>query len=163
MARSPYEFLDSGSKERTLLLLLLAIIRKQGGELELTLQDLTAVGDGDSFIRYPADTGSSLMLRFARRGAEAYFLSETDPSTTNPRVRSAPSSARITSGSEFPSPSGIEIPLPPTTRRHAVHDDLDLALREEEMAERAAAASKQRMAEARAQSGALPWRTVKPQ
>jgi len=140
MARNPFEFLDSGGKDRTLLLLLLALIKKSGGEVELSLADLTAIGDGDSFLKYPSDTGVSLVLRFARRGAEAYFLAQE----------------------EAPSPPRIQRKVTPenTQPRHVVHDDLDLALREEEMANRAAAAAKERIQRARAEAGGLPWRNV---
>ena len=153
MARNPFEFLDSGSRERTLLLLLLALIRKGGGELELTLQELTAIDSGDSFIKYPGDSGTSLVLRFARKGAEAFFLQEKE---SEPSTRTSPSPARY----QRPQP---DIPLTPPQHRAVVHDNLDLALREEEMAQRAAAAAKLRQQQARAESGALPWRTVKPQ
>ena len=148
MARDPFAFLDSDNKQRTLLLLLLALIRKNGGEVELELSELTSLSDGDSFLKYPSDRGDKLVLRFARRGAEAYFLSEELPSTTTsrPRVPTKPA----TPG---------ESPSPP---RYAVHDDLDLAMREEEMAKRAEAAQQQRLREARAQAGAVPWRTVPP-
>lgn len=154
MPRSPFEFLDSGTPERKLLLLLLAIIRKAGGQMELSLEDLTAVSEGDSFWKYPADSGSSLMLRFARKGAEAYFLAETDASETK---RTVPPKAQA-----IPAPQpGVSQPPPPP--RHALHDDLDYALREEEMARVAAEATRKRNREARAESGVVPWRNVKPQ
>ena len=157
MARNPFEFLDSGSRERTLLHLLLAIIRKSGGELELTLEDLTAVSDGDSFWKYPADTGSRLVLRFARKGAEAYFLAESDLSETKrtipPRTQATPA----------PQPGASPPPSPSPSPRHAMHDDLDYALREEEMARQAAEAARRRTRQAQAEAGTLPWRTVKPQ
>lgn len=160
MARSPFEFLDSNSKERTLLLLLLAIVKKQGGELELSLADLTAVADGDCFIRYPGDTGTSLMLRFARRGAEVYFLTEAASSATKP-YRPLPAEPKI---SEVKTENLLDPNLPLSLpSRHSVQSDQGWALREQEMAEHAAAISKQRMNEARAKSGALPWRTVKTQ
>ena len=153
MARNLFEFVDASSREGTLLVLLLALIRKSGGELELSLQDLTAIDPGDCFVKYPGDSGTTLVLRFARKGAEAYFLKESEPSTrSNPlpmRVKSSEDSQPVT-------------PTPPQ-HRAVVHDNLDLALREEEMAMRAAAVAKQRQQTARAESGALPWRTVKPQ
>lgn len=153
MARNPFEFLDSGSLKRTLLHLLIAIVRKQG-EIELTLEDLTAVSDGDSLWKYyPADTGTRLVLRFARKGAEAYFLTaDSDLSETRQTFpnRTAPA----------PQP-GASQPLP--APRHAIHDDLDYALREEDMARHAAEVARQRNREARAEAGTLPWRTVKPQ
>lgn len=154
MPRNPFEFLDAGTPERKLLVLLLAIIRKAGGEMELSLDDLTAVSDGDSFWKYPADTGSTLVLRFARKGAEAYFLAESEVSETKrplppPRTQ-APA----------PQPGASQPPPPP---RHAIHDDLDYALREEEMARISAEAARRRTRQAQAESGALPWRTVKPQ
>lgn len=152
MARNPFDFLDSGTKERTLLMIVLALIKKAGGELELSLTDLTSITDGDGFMKHPSDTGTSLVLRFARKGAEVFFLTE-EPST--------PVKSRSTvRPMQLPAPVDAEQTLPPSLRRHAIHDDLDLALREEDMANRSAAASKQRMQEARAASGALPWRTV---
>jgi hypothetical protein len=168
MARNPFEFLDAGSRERTLLVLLLALIRKAGGELELSIPDLVGISDGDSFIKYPADTGTTLVLRYARKGAEAYFLSE-QPSTT-----SNPSSTRSPAGTRTPTPPQIHpspatwpttSPTDPSTSppRHAVHDDLNLALLEEEISQRASAAARRRQQAARAESGTLPWRTVKPQ
>ena len=149
MARNPFDFLDSGSRERTLLLLLLALIRKQGGEVELSVTDLTSVGDGDSFLKYPADNGASLVLRFARRGAEAYFLAEEQSST--------PVKSRSTPRTATPPAPADEAPLP--SPRHAIHDDLDLALQEEQMAEKAARLQRDRLNRERAASGALPWRT----
>ena len=144
MSRNPFSFLDSESPERRILLLLLAILHKQGDSITLTLSDLTAIEDGASFHKYPDDTSTSLVLRFARRGAEAVFLrpGEADLSTTTPRrpARSIPS---------------IEEPPP----RHAIHDDIDLALREEEMAQRAKAQAAERLRQARAEAGAMPWRT----
>jgi hypothetical protein len=162
VARNPFEFLDQGSRERVLLVLLLALIRKGGGELELSIQDLTAINEGDSFIKYPADSGTSLVLRFARKGAEAYFLSETTSTTaSSPSPRSS-SSMRPMPPDSLPPPSQT---LPPSSlpSRHAVHDDLDYALREEEIAARTAAAAKRRLDQAKAQAQTLPWRTVKPQ
>lgn len=148
MSRNPFAFLDSESKDRTLLLLLLALIRKSGGEVTLDLADLTSIEDGASFHKYPDDTGTHLVLRFARRGAEAYFLTEEAPSQpTRPRSGRTPESAA--------SPS-------PTSARHAVHDDVDLALREEEMASRAQRSQQERLRQARAEAGAMPWRTQPP-
>jgi len=144
MARNPFDFLDSGSRERTLLLLLLAIIRKQGGELELSVTDLTSVSDGDSFLKYPSDTGASLVLRYARKGAEAYFLAEDLPSP--------PSQPHSNRRPQNPQP-------PADLPRHAIHDDVDLALREEEMMARATEAQRLRTEQARRESGAMPWRT----
>lgn len=146
MARNPFAFLDTESKDRTLLLLLLALIRKQGGEVTLSLEDLTSIEDGASFHKYPDDRGTSLVLRYARRGAEAYFLTDESPSTT-PKPR--------TSRNQNLSPETQPV-------RHAIHDDVDLALREEEMATRLEAAQKHRLQQARAEAGAMPWRTVPP-
>lgn len=149
MPRNAFAFLDSESKDRTLLLLLLALIRKSGGEVSLDLADLTAIEDGASFHKYPDDTGTRLVLRFARRGAEAFFLSaaaEAEPSTP-PKSRSTLR------------PSATESSTLP---RHAVHDDMDLAMREEEMATRSESAQRERLRQARADAGAMPWRTVPP-
>lgn len=156
MAHNPFEFVDSGSRERTLLHLLLAILRKSGGELKLSLEDLTAVADGDSMWKYPADTETSLVLRFARKGAEAYFLADAESSETK---KPFPPRTQIPAAQ----PAASQPPLLLTPARHAVHTDLDYALREEQMAQDAAAAARERNRQARSQSGALPWRTVKSQ
>lgn len=156
MARNPFDFLDAGTKERTLLMIVLALIKRSGGELELKLEDLTSISDGDGFMKHPSDTNTSLVLRFARRGAEVFFLTE-EPSTP---VKSR-STARMPIA--LPAPVDAEVSTPSPIRRHSLHDDLDLALREEDMARAQAAAQKQRMTEARAASGALPWRTVRTQ
>src|ERR1700733_12387146 len=147
--RNTFAFLDAESKDRTLLLLLLALIRKQGGEVSLSLADLTAIEDGASFHKYPDDTGTSLVLRFARKGAEAYFLSATgdEPSQTKPRPSRSPQTS-------------VESSSPPP--RHAIHDDMDLAMREEEMATRSELAQRERLRQARAEAGAMPWRTSPP-
>ncbi|SRR6266704_3202874 len=148
--RDPFAFLDAETPQRKTLILLLAILRKQGGEVSLTLEDLTAIDDGASFHKYPDDKGTSLVLRFARRGAEAYFLTATEEtSQPKPKIYS-----RVTRQTDTPSPG--EIPTP----RHAVHDDMDLAMREEEMATRAQAQQRQRLNQARAEAGAMPWRTT---
>jgi hypothetical protein len=152
MPRNPFDFLDSATRERVLLHLLLALIKKNNGEIELSLADLTAIQDGDGFIKQPSDTDSSLVLRFARRGAEVYFLSDSEPSRR-------PSKTVIV---QQPDPDQPLLPYPPA--RRAVHSEMDLALMEEERAAKAAAAAKNRLNEARAQAGSLPWRTaVKPQ
>ena len=145
--RNPFAFLDAESPERRILLLLLAILNKQPeGTITLTLSDLTAIEDGASFHKYPDDTSTLLVLRFARRGAEAVFLrpGEAEPSPTISRR-----------------PVKLEEP-PSSTPRHAIHDDIDLALREEEMAQRAKQMAAQRLREARAAAGAVPWRTEPP-
>jgi hypothetical protein len=142
--RDPFAFLDAESAQRRVLILLLAILRKSGGEVTLDLADLTAIDDGASFHKYPSDTGTSLVLRFARRGAEAYFLSpaEADASKPTPTRSSRPT-----------------VETSPSQPRHAVHDDIDLAMREEEMAARASTAQADRLRQARAEAGAMPWRT----
>jgi hypothetical protein len=179
MARNPFDFLDQGSRERTLLVLLLALIRKSGGELELTIPDLVGISDGDSFIKYPADTGTSLVLRYARKGAEAFFLTE-QPSPNSPSSqRSTQATRTSTPPQPLPSPATWDTtsPTDPSTvpsdresppsasspARHAMHEDLNYSLLEEEMAQRSAAAQRRRNQQARAAEGALPWRTVKPQ
>ena len=144
MARNPFSFLDEETPQRRTLILLLALIRKQGGEVTLSLDDLTSIDDGSSFHKFPDDKGTSLVLRFARRGAEAYFL------TANEEI-SSPTKSRTRQVRE-------PEPLSPTLR-HAVHDDVDLALREEEMAQRAESAQRDRLRQARAEAGGLPWRT----
>jgi hypothetical protein len=157
--RDPFAFLDAEAPQRRVLLLLLAILRKQGGELTLTLEDLTAIEDGASFHKYPSDTGTSLVLRFARKGAEAYFLTppEADPSTPA-RSPSMATATRHPKADADPPP----YPSPSAPTRHAVHDDLDLAMREEEMATRATRAQQERLRQARADAGAMPWRTQPP-
>lgn len=146
MSRDPFAFLDAESPHRKTLLLLLAILRKQGGEITLSLSDLTAIDDGASFHKYPDDAGTSLVLRFARKGAEAYFLTGDESST--PKTRST---------TRTPQPSRAEESYSQT--RHAIHDDVDLALREEEMAQRAEAKQRERLSQARAEAGAMPWRS----
>ena len=148
MARNPFSFLDSESQESVLLLLLQAIIRRSDGEIELSLEELTAVNDGDSLMRYPNDKGDRLVLRFARRGAAAYFRKGDEPSQPTTRVVRTPSSSVAPESS----PSS---PQP----RHAIHDDIDLALREDEMAQRSKTAQEARLRQARAEAGAMPWRT----
>lgn len=149
MARDPFAFLDSSTKERTLLILLLALIRRNEGEVSLDLSELTSISDGDSFLKYPSDNGAKLVLRFARRGAEAYFLAEDQSQT----------SARSTSRGRIVTPQAGTGEAPSPRSRHAVHDDLDLALREEEMASRAEQIQRERTRQARAAAGAMPWRT----
>lgn len=150
MARDPLAFLDDESPQRKTLLLLLALIRKQGGEVELTLDDLTAIEDGASYHKYPGDKGTSIVLRYARKGAEATFLTALgDQSSTTPKYRTKPT---------IPPPA-VDL-TSPTSSRHAIHDDVDLALREEEMAQRASNVQKERLRQARAEAGVMPWRTV---
>jgi hypothetical protein len=149
VSRNPFAFLDSESKDRTLLLLLLSILHKQGDTITLDLADLTSIEDGSSFHKYPSDTGTSLVLRFARKGAEAYFLPAEDATSTtksSSRLRSMVPSRSVPAEESSPA-------------RHAIHDDVDLALREEEMASRAESAQRERMRKARAEAGALPWTT----
>jgi hypothetical protein len=162
MPRNPFAFLDDGTKDRTLMLLLLAILRKQGGELILDLTDLTSIEDGASFHKYPDDTGSRLVLRYARRGAEAFFLRDADSDLTS---RPTTTTRRPASASSPPPPplSPSAESLPSTPLRHALHDDVDLALRESQMAEHAERAQRERLRQAREQSGALPWTIRRPQ
>src|SRR6201993_4652899 len=111
--RNPFAFLDDETPQRKTLLLLLAILHKQGGEVSLSIADLTAIEDGASFHKYPDDTGTSLVLRFARKGAEAYFLAPAGEveSSTQPKSRST-----------LRPPADASSPTPP---RHAVHADVD--------------------------------------
>lgn len=146
--RDPFAFLDDETPQRKTLLLLLALLKKQGGEVELELSDLTSIEDGASFHKYPSDTGTRLVLRFARKGAEAYFLSET-PST--------PEKSRLTAPARTPRPSQGEEASSPS--RHAIHDDIALAMREEEMATRAESHRREEMRKARAEAGVMPWTT----
>lgn len=148
MSRNPFAFLDAESKDRTLLLLLLSLIKKQGGEVSLELTDLTSIEDGASFHKYPDDSGTKLVLRYARKGAEAYFL--TGEESTQAKSRS-------TVRTVIPRQPQAEeqSPLP----RHAIHDDIDLALREDEMETRARSAQQERLRKARAESGVMPWTT----
>lgn len=149
MSRNPFAFLDSESKDRTLLLLLLALIKKQGGSVELDLADLTSIEDGASFHKYPDDVGTKLVLRYARKGAEAYFLTGEDQP-------SKPVTSRSTVRTVIPRSALAE---DSTQARHAIHDDVDLALREEEMATRATNTQKERLRKARAEAGVYPWGT----
>lgn len=153
--RNPFAFLDTESKDRTLLLLLLALIRKSGGEVTLDLTDLTAIEDGASFHKYPDDTGTRLVLRFARRGAEAFFLPPEESSSSSPTNSRASRRTVVPSTDNAPPPS-------PSQPRHAIHDDLDLAMREEEMATLSETAQRERLRQARAAAGAVPWRTQRP-
>jgi hypothetical protein len=143
--RDPFAFLDNETAQRRVLILLLAILRKQGGELSLSLDDLTAIDDGASFHKLPDDKGTSLVLRFARRGAEAIFLSPMEDQPSKPTISPRAQAMRSSEASAVP--------------RHAVHDDIDLAMREEEMAQRASTAQRERLRQARAEAGAMPWRT----
>jgi len=144
MSRNPFAFLDNESRDRTLLLLLLAILHKQGDTIELDLSDLTAIEDGASFHKYPSDSGTKLVLRFARKGAEAYFLTgeESSQAKSQPKVRAF-----------------VPRPADQPSSRHAVHDDIDLAMREEEMATRAENARLEQLRKARAEAGVMPWTT----
>ena len=144
MARDPFAFLDASAKERTLLVLLLAMIRKSGGEVELDLSELTSISDGDSFLKYPSERGDKLVLRYARKGAEAYFLGSEEASPPSRRPTIQPY---------------VKSPLSQESPRNAVHDDVDLAMREEEMASRAERAQADRLRQARAAAGVMPWRT----
>jgi len=154
--RNPFAFLDSESPRNRIYLFLLALLRKQpSGEVTLSLEDLTSVEEGASFHTIPDDKGTSLVLRFARRGAEAYFLTPED----QPSPPATRRTARTTQLAVPPSPE-LDSSSPP---RHAIHDDLDLALREEEMATRMTTAQRQRTQQARAAAGAMPWRTERPQ
>jgi hypothetical protein len=137
MPRDPFAFLDAESPQRKTLLLLLAILKKNGGEVELTLEELTSIDDGASFYKYPSDTGTKLVLRFARKGAEAYFLT----------------------GEEQSSPKTSRRDQPLSQTRHAIHDDIDLAMREEEMAQRAVNAQREQTRRAKAEAGVMPWTT----
>jgi hypothetical protein len=155
--RDPLAFLDAETPQRKTLLLLLALIRKQGGEVSLSLDDLTAIEDGASYHKYPSDTGVGIVLRYARKGAEAYFLSaaatEDKPSTrdaSRSTVRAVTPRSPLDEDQLSPSPQPA---------RHSVHNDVDLALREEEMAQRARTAMEQRVTQARREAGAMPWRT----
>jgi hypothetical protein len=146
MPRDPFQFLDNMSQQNMLVHLLTAIIHKAGDELELTLDDLYAIDPADSFGRYPGSNKNTLMLRFAKKGAQLYFAEGTSQ-TTSP----APRSTRVQPAQE------------PERPRHAMHSDLDYLLREQELAEHAQATARRRQQEARAADGTLPWRTVKPQ
>lgn len=146
--RNPFAFLDDETPQRRTLILLLAILRKQGGDITLTVDDLAAIEDGASFHKFLDDSSTSLVLRFARRGAEAYFLTANEETSSPTRSRTRSQSTQV----REPEPSS-------PTLRHAVHDDVDLALREEEMATRAESAQRNRLRQARAESGGMPWRT----
>lgn len=142
MSRDPFSFLQSESPERVRLLLLLALVKKQGGEVSLSLQDLTSIDDGAGLFRRTSDKGDELVLCFARKGAEAYFLVE--PSSTpepKPRLRTVQPTT--------------ETPMP----RRSVHNDLDLALLEEQQAERMQDLQSHQDRQARREAGAMPWVT----
>ncbi len=146
--RDPFAFLQNESRDRLLLLLLQAIVKKQGGEITLDLTDITSIEDGSALMRKVRDDGTSIVLSFARKGAEAYFLTEAAPSQPT------------TSRGRIVSPQAQ--PQQPEPRRSVVHDDLDLAMMEEERM--ASAAERQRRAdlESRRQSGVMPWTTRQP-
>lgn len=142
MSRDPFAFLATESRDRLLLILLQAVVKKQGGELSLSLTDVTAIDDGAGLFRKTSDDGTSLVLSFARKGAEAYFLAEGE-SSPQPTSRKPP----------------IRNSIP---RRSVVHDDLDLALLEEERMSSTAEHQRKADIESRRQSGAMPWVTRQP-
>lgn len=149
MPRDPFQFLKDLPPAKRITLLLLAAIKQAGGQITLSLQDVTSVEDGSGLFNSIDDTGTSLVLRFARRGAEAYFVSDDDPPSP-PRPSRSVSRTPIVDDS----------PAPP---RHSVHSDMDLAMKEEEMIQRQKMAAQERLRQARAEAGAVPWRTVRPQ
>jgi hypothetical protein len=122
----------------------LALVKQQGGEVKLSLTDLTSIDDGAGLFRRTSDKGDELVLCFARKGAEAYFLSEPQPSSPAPNPRT-----RVVQ----PQPSQ---PSPPRT---TVHSDLDLALLEEQQAERMQDLQDRQTRQARREAGAPPWTT----
>jgi hypothetical protein len=140
--RDPFAFLQSESPERVRLLLLLALVKQQGGEVKLTLQDLTSIDDGAGLFRRTSDKGDELVLCFARKGAEAYFLSEPQPSPPTRATKVVPQSTDATVRS-----------------RSTVHNDLDLALLEEQQAERMQELLDRQTRQARREAGAVPWTT----
>lgn len=142
MARNPFQFLDGESESRRLLLLLEAIIRKQGGEIRLSIGDVTSIEDGSCVFR--SVSGDELVLRFAEK-AEAIFLLEGEPRQTRQNLTR----------------QSVQ-PLQPSNR-HAIHDDIAMALKEEELANRLQSIQKERLQRARAEAGAMPWRNEKPQ
>lgn len=145
MARDPFQFLKDLPPAKRITLLLLACIKQAGGQITLSLQDVTSVEDGSGVFNSVDDTGTNLVLRFARRGAEAYFVSDDEP-TSPPRPSRSPSRT----------PTVEESPAP----RHSVHSDMDLAMREEEMLQHQRAVAQEKLRQARAEAGAMPWRTV---
>lgn len=147
MSRDPFAFLGDLSRDAVLLTILQAVIKKSGGEVRLEPADLMAIDPGDAMLKYLSDKGDELIVRFARKGAEAYFVPE-DSSSKTEKSRSN----RIA----MPRQETVDVEQP---SRHAVHDDLDLALREEQIINRSNAAQKKRVQEARAQSGMPPWTT----
>jgi len=147
MPRNPFAFLDTESKDRLLLLLLQVLVKREpSGQVEIDLTEITSLSEGDSLLKYPSDKGDKLVLRFAKKGAEAFFLPDGETSR--------PEKSRSTVRPAMPrTPMEGE----PSYPRHAIHDDVDLALREEEMAATAQASQKERLKRARAEAGLYPW------
>jgi hypothetical protein len=150
MSRNPFAFLATLTKEDALLTLLQAAVKKSGGEIRLQVAELTELDTGDALLQYPSDKGDELVVRFARKGATAYFKPEETSSTPEKsRVRAV-------------IPRQQEEPLSRSPIRHSVHDDLELALMEEEREKIMSKRAREQELQRRAESGVYPWETRKP-
>jgi hypothetical protein len=152
MSRNPFAFLATLTKEDQLLTILQAVIKTQGGEIRLAVSDLTDPDTGDALFQYPSDKGDELVVRFARKGATAYFKPE-EPSSTPERSTSR---ARVVTPRQQPEEEAQSRP------RHSVHSDLDLALMEEEREQKMAQKAREADLQRRAESGVYPWETRRP-
>src|SRR5690348_11682510 len=116
------------SLERYLLNILVAIVKKSGGEVSLTSHDILKASSC-SLTKTPSEKLDALILRTSPAGAELYFVPEA-PSTTDsiptPRTKTRPQPTSVSTQSETPDPE----PVP-----HRQLSDLDLYLREQEMAQ----------------------------
>jgi hypothetical protein len=90
MSRNLFAFIESESRERRNILFLAALIRRNGGSVTLTASELTEIDDGAGVFINRGDKPDELVLCFARKGAEAYFLAE-QPSSPEPKTRTRPS------------------------------------------------------------------------
>jgi hypothetical protein len=154
MSRNPFAFLATLTKEDQLLTILQAVIKKQGGEVRLAVADLTDPDTGDALFQYPSDNGAELVVRFARKGATAYFKPEEPLSEPrlNPKIRQPVRSPSLE----------IDQNLERSPVRHSVHSDLDLALLEEEREQKMAARAREADLARRAETGVYPWETRRP-
>lgn len=150
MPRNLFAFLESESRERRNILFLAALIKRNGGSVVISATELTDIDDGAGVFINRGDKPDELVLSFARKGAEAYFLAEGQQSTPptsrtrviTPRVPSDPSSS---------------------PRRSHVPTDLELALMEEERNERRSERTSEVERKAAAEAGLLPWTNRPPQ
>lgn len=154
MPRNLFAFLESESRDRRNILFLAALVKRQGGSVSITATELTDIEDGAGVFINRGDKPDELVLSFARKGAEAYFLAEGQPSTspTPSRVRAVIPNRDLTQPSQ-PSPQS----------RHYVPSDLELAMMEEERNERQSERMSEVERQALREAGLLPWTNRPPQ